>query len=480
MADKKSRGILTVLAIFLFLLAFSLSLFLFFYRIPRLESINYYLTQSDELYEAGKYRQAGDMLEKASSFTQGYGDWKRIIKRGYNISLKSQDYGLYSKFAERGVKLYQGNEEFWVYYLTSLLWSGKYDQLLKYKDRLSGGSYPTIQAEIRLTEESLSIDESLKPFEGVMERLEGERDGEFYELVGDISGIDDLWADAVIIWMGLGDKERAKEAALNIQNPNDYLQLLGLMYWDRKEWDKAVDFLNRQDILDKENHNRRWNLNNILGDGYLLLNDWEKAEYHYLTSREIMEEDNWRPMVNRAMIYEQAGIWKEASRIILEALSLYGNQRDVVLYFLDNWQDTYPVRAERVVRAYLYSNPYDVEVKLEQFTSFPEEMSPERYRAFLWNLFNNNSGNEKVVQYLLWYMAVLGDFDSMQIIMERHERTVGYKPSWYPLYQGLIMALKAPQQPEEAKKILENYYEETHDWFGEKNLAVLSEYGSEK
>ncbi|MDC7224511.1 MAG: hypothetical protein PQJ60_12275, partial [Spirochaetales bacterium] len=116
-----------------------------------------------------------------------------------------------------------------------------------------------------------------------------------------------------------------------------------------------------------------------------------------------------------------------------------------------------------------------VEVRLEQFASFPEELTPESYRAFLWELFNSNSGNEKVTRYLLWYMAVSGDFDSMRIIMERHAKSVGERPNWYPLYEGLILALEQPQNYEEAEKVLREYYGASKDWFAGQNLAVLLE-----
>ena len=476
MTNKKGVGLLTFLAVFLFLLVLILSFFLYRYRIPRLESFHYYLTQTDSLQRDGRVRQAKEALEKSSSFARGTGEWLRIIKRAYLISSESDDWNVYRKYTERAVKLYRGNDEFWMYYLTALLWTGDYDRLFKYRYRISEENYPTVSAEIRLTEESLEIDSELPPYQGVMQRLEQERDAEFYGLVGDISGIDDLKADSLMLWMALGEKEKAVERASTLGDVQPYLQLLGLLYWDRGDVQTAVDFLNRQDELDRKNHNRRWTLNNILGDGYFLLGDWEKSEYHYLTSLEIRGDDNWRPLVNRAMIYEKARIWKEASRIILDTLNEYGDEREVILYFLDNWLETYPVRAERVVNTYLNNHPDDVEVMLERFSSFPEELTPEAYRAFIWKLFNENSADEKVTRYLLWYMAVSGDFESMYIIMDRHEKVLGYRPDWYDLYEGLILALKKPQKYEESEQTLSDYYDKTHDWFGAWNLAVLLDH----
>ena len=476
MTDKKGRRVLIVLAVFLFLLVLFLSFFLYRYRIPRLESINYYLTQTDTLYEEGRYRQSGDMLRKSSAFARGRSDWQRIIKRAYLISRETGDWSVYGRYAERAVKLYQANEEFWVYYLTSLMWTGDYDRLFKFKDRLARESHPTVSAEIRLIEESLRIDDTLPPYEGVMEKLEKQRDAEFYGLVGQISGIDDLKADSLMLWMGLGEKEQALQISREITDPDSYLQLLGLFHWDLGDVDTSLEYLSRQDDKDKINHNRRWTMNNILGDGYFMTGDWERSEYHYLTSQSIKSEDNWRPLVNRAMIYEKAQIWKEASRIILETLSEYGDQREVILYFLDNWLETYPVRAERVVNTYLMNHPDDVEVMLARFSSFPEELTPESYRAFLWKLFNENSSNEKVTRYLLWYMAVSGDFNSMDIIMERHEKALGFRPEWFALYDGLILALERPQKYEEAEKTLSEYYDKTNDWFGAWNLAVVLDH----
>ncbi|MDC7221262.1 MAG: hypothetical protein PQJ59_15100 [Spirochaetales bacterium] len=476
MADKKGRIVLTLLAVLLFLLALGISLFLIFYRIPRTESINYYLHGSDSLYQEGKYKQAAVMLEKSVSFAQGRDDWRRIVKRSYNLSNETEDWNTYHYFAERAVKMYQGSDEFWVYYLSSLLWSGQYDRLLKYQDRLSDANYPTIQAEIRLTEESLALNKDLKPYEGVMIKLENERDAEFYEMVGNISGLDDLKVDALILWMGLGEKERAREIAGTLDNREKYLQILGLLFWDLKEVELSLSYLEGQDKLDQKNHNRRWTLNNLLGDGYFLLGDWEKSEYHYLTSREIKEDNNWKPLVNRAIIYEKAGIYKEASNIILEGLLEFSDVKEVVLYFLDNWQETYPVRAERIVNKYLIINPQDVEVRLAQFSSFPGELTPESYRAFLWELFNDNSGNEKVTRYLLWYMCVLGDHESMRIIMARHEKVIGARPQWFTLYEGLILALKSPPSYEEAEIVLREYYGRTNDWYGAMNLAILQEH----
>ncbi|MBN2627700.1 MAG: tetratricopeptide repeat protein, partial [Spirochaetales bacterium] len=447
--------------------------FLFYYRIPRLESINYYLTQSDELFKEGQYRRSEDMLEKSSSFAQGRSDWLRIIKRSYLLSRESGDWETYRNYAERAVKLYQGSEEMWSYYLTSLLWTGRYDKAMKYEERLNDERFSSIAAEIRLTRESLNIDETKPPYKGVLDRLYWERDADFYTLIGTIAQIDDLKADAVMLWMGLGEKDKALSAALSLKNPDAYPQILGLMYWDRGDREKALYYLSLQNRLDQKYQNQRWTLNNILGDGYFLTGDWEKAEAHYLTSLEIKGEDNWRPFVNRALLYEQKKYYKEASRIILEALPLYSRVREVVLYFLDNWKETFPVRAERVVYSYLQEFPGDVEVRLEQISSFPEEMTPEAYRAFLWELFNENSENVKVTEYLLWYMAVLGDFESMQIIMERHEKALGKRPDNYPLYEGLIRALKRPQDPQEAVRILEEYYTATGDWFAAWNLMVL-------
>ncbi len=475
MTDKKGRIILTLLAVFLFLLALALGLFLFYHPITPVESINYYFTQSDAFYGNGNFRRSREMLERATSFTKGRTDWLRIIKRAYRLSRETGDWEIYRIYAERAVKLYQGNEEMWSYYLTSLLWTGKFEKALKYEDRLKQEDYASIEAEIRLTRESLNIDQNAVPYRGVLNRLYWERDAEFYELIGGIAGLDDLKIDALMLWMGLGEKEKARAAALSLSHPEDYPQILGLFYWDLKDWKNALTYLSLQNRRDENNQNRRWTLNNMLGDGYFLTGDWERAEYHYLTSLEIKEEDNWRPYVNRAMLYEQKKYYKEASHIILEALGKYSRVREVVLYFLDNWQDTFPVRSERVVYSYLQEHPDDVEVRLKQISAFPEEMTPEGYRAFLWELFNGNSGNTKVTGYLLWYMAVLGDFQSMQVILERHERAVGKRPDNYPLYEALIRVLKRPQDPAGARAILEAYYNETGDRFGAWNLAVLLE-----
>ena len=475
MAERNKRVILILLSSLLFLLTIAISLFLLFYRVPKIDSIQYYLTQCDEEISGNQLKLAEGSLLKATSFTQNRLDWLSIVKRSYLISQKQDDWKLYNNYAERAVKLYQGNDEFWAFYLSSLMWTGQYNELEKYESRLKGESFPTLQAEIRLIKESLLIDKSLPPYRGVLHRLEKERDAEFYELIGNITQIDGLKIDAAMLWMGLEEKDRAIQVLNKLMNPEDYAQIVGNIYWDNREYEKALIYLDVQNSLDKKNHTERWTLNNMLGDGYFFSGDWEKADYYYLKSLEIKSEDNWKPLVNRSLLNEQAGIYKTASEIIFQAIEKYGNRREVVLYFLDNWYSTYPVRAERVISHYLMNNPKDVDVLLQNFITFPEEIPPEKYHAFLWKLFNENTTSETITRYLLWYMLGLGDFESVGIVMERHARVVGYEPQWFSLFKGVALALNKPPRLVEAEQELEKYYLAYKDSFGQYNLSVIQE-----
>jgi hypothetical protein len=473
MAERNSRVILIILSSFLFLLALGLSLFLVFYKVPAHDSIQYYLSKCDNEINGNQLKLAEDSLTKATTFTKNRMDWSRVIKRAYLISELRGEWNLYYKYSERAVKLFQGQEEFWAYYLTSLIWTGQYDDLAKYESRISEDKFPTIKAEMRLIKESLNIDDSLPPYAGVMELLEKKKDAEFYELIGSITDIDGLKLDAAMLWMGLEDKDRALKVISDLKNPDNYAQILGNIYWDNNLLDTAMKYYEIQNDLDIKNHTERWTLNSILGDGYLLSGDWEKADYHYLKSLEINKDNNWRPLINRSLLHENAGIFKTASQIIFEAIEKYGDQREVVLYFLDNWRDTYPVRAERIVSRYLMNHPGDVDVLLAKLVTFPEEITPEKYHAFLWNLFNENSKSESITRYLLWYMIGLRDFESLNIIMERHSRIIGYEPDWFSLYRGVELALERPPLLEEAERELLKYYNEYKDEFGAHNLSVI-------
>lgn len=469
----KSKRVLVILSFFLFLLVLGLGSFLVLMRVPRLQSINFYLNECDSYVRQEKFNSANDSLEKATSFTEGQFDWIRIIKRAHGLSQVTNDWNYLKNYSERAVKLYQGNGDLWAYYLSSLLWTGNYDEAQKYSERLTDDRYASIKAEIRLAQESLRIDDTLPPYEGVMRQLDQEKEGDFYSLVGSITGIDGIKIDAALLWMGLGNKERALEEINSLNNPAEYAQILGLILWDMEMYDQSMSYLIAQNMQDIKNHNNRWTLNNIIADGFLMKEEWEKAEFYYLNSLEINSGDNWRAQINRALLYEKVGVFKKSSELVFDALKDHSDQQEVVLYFLKNWQEVYPVRAERVVAQYLMDNPYEVDVLLEKYIYFPKEMTPEKYRAFLWELFNENSESEKVCRYLISYLIGVGDFQGVQIIMERYEKIIGYQPTWFSLYKGIIYSLSSPPQFLLAEEEFKKYHGQFEDPFGEHNLRVL-------
>jgi tetratricopeptide (TPR) repeat protein len=140
---------------------------------------------------------------------------------------------------------------------------------------------------------------------------------------GQVAHASALWGRALEMWEALEEEDLPEDLEGTLAND------LGLLYQDKGEWDKAIDYYQRSlAICEKvgDEHGMASTFNN-LGEVYRVKGEWEKAIEYYQRSLEIKEkvgdEHGMATTFNNlGAVYQDKGEWDKAIEYYQRSLEI--------------------------------------------------------------------------------------------------------------------------------------------------------------
>ncbi|MDA3957661.1 tetratricopeptide repeat protein, partial [Oceanispirochaeta sp.] len=435
--EKGYRRRLITNAVLLFFLGSALSLTLLF--LPSDDYFQFYLNQSDKYFSQKDYPDMEGALKKAARHAKSRDQWFSIFKRSYLASVDQDNFEFFNSIINNSRKFLKGGADHEALNTASLLWVHQYEKAAASLYTIQSDKYKTLIAESLLSYDVYrNYDlQDMTPLEFIKDKIQYQEDPVFFETVGIKSDNPDLLYNAALLSMESGDFDRAASLLQRLPGNKINPYRLAVLHYDLKQYDEAFEAFNAQAILDDIKGNQRFTIHQQIAD--LLYMSGKKAESlkEYQKALELNPAGSWKNYRNIARVYLDSGYSRRARIVLMEGMTLFQNNIDllkdsVVFYYKD-----YPVEVKKDLDEYVKRFSELTEAQLMKIRYFPEQKSSVQYQAQIWNLFNKDDSSDEVTRFLLWYLSGVGDLDSMEIVLERYKKG-DENPFWYFFYQSVI------------------------------------------
>ncbi len=457
MSEGEKNRLLPIVAGVLVVLALAAAVFLVFLRVPPgRQALTEALMAADLAYEDGNRYLFRQELLRASRHAVSAANWKRILMMAAqelpNASRPS-DYRLFTVLAGRAAASLPGNEDFQAYWAWALTRGGNDKKALRAAGVLAGTRWDFLYNEIYLKK---SIEKNGGSLEQFLADIEKTGDPDFLSQAAALTGSAELTADAALMYMRLGLRDKAYSEARRLMDGNRHwnrpdtmrrtgiVRAMAAVAQDAGYMDDSVRWLSLQV---EENRRRRalsWQNMELLGQLHWENYQMTNAEQSLLNARDawaeamdiLREEGNGKPLpdnawklwLNMAVVEQSVGNILASHRLLDEALELFPESSEVKAAWALEMNKKEPALARRLIRQASRESD-DPVLEITHLALEPEFLSPRLYEGRLWSLFEavvkNGStiDGEKarlVTEYLLDYMRSRNDFTSIEVAVERY------------------------------------------------------------
>jgi len=442
--DKVSRDFgktrLLIVALALFLIGIVLSMLILF--MPDEDFFQYYLNQADEYTAAGRSADVHTVLNRAARYADTRQQWFSLFKRSYIICRDADDYHPFNELVEKSRKFIKAGPDHDAVHVASLLWTDQYEKAAATLYSIQQTGYETLIAESLLSYEvfrNYNLKE-ISPLEFIKDKITFREDPEFFQIIGTLADNEVLMYNAALLYMEEGVIEGIPEilGKLSVNRINPYS--LGVLYYDLGFYEEALNNFLAQDVLDEMNKTQRSAMKQQIGDVQFLLGNKKASMDYYEQARELDPGASWKLIRNLARMYYEKGYSRKSRALLDEGMKAFPERKELLMDYVPLFHQDFPVAVRRTLDSYLSRYPEDVDTQLMNMHYFPDQKSPARYQTELWDLFNQDNSSESVTRFLLWYLAGIGDRESMKIVLQRY-RPDGETPHWYYFYESVLHLL---------------------------------------
>jgi predicted negative regulator of RcsB-dependent stress response len=413
------------------------------------KDINVLLSDADRKLAEGNTREATALVNSVNLRKLSRYEILRVIKRAYVISSATGNYKILERVTRRAANIFSTAEDIWAFYVKALLQQGKYEKARKIAlEHLGDGQFYSIKAEAMLMAGTNGKPEELE------KQLMSRMDASFFERTARSLNNPVLFYDAALLWLRAGNVKAAEsllpfiaggavpslgkaliaydtghnDLALNeLRNPQtDYFMVVNP---PRGVITVTDDY--RQQVLNQANFLRAA----LLGDLYM-----EKAERYmayesYLEAVSVAPEEEWQAWLNVVVLAEQLQLDFNSIDFLVNALRYFPNQKYLTLALTERLESK--AEAAKLLEEFLILAPNDADMNLYRIQNFEKSSTAEKISSDLWNLFNYNSYNRRLAQYMVWFFLGIRNEPDARLTLERYK---GEDQSWLPFYYGLIEA----------------------------------------
>ncbi len=462
---------LTLLGLVLFMIASILGVFILFQ--PDDDRFGFYLNAVDTYLERETYKDIPDLLIRASRYAENRENWFSLFKRSYLCAFNTNDYIPFYELLNRSRKFLKAGPEHDALYTASLLWTDQYEKAAASLYAVSQEGFESLTAETLLSFEvyrNYSIGDR-DPIEFIKEKIAYQEDPDFFEVIGRLSGNEILLYNAVILYLESANTAKAEEIVSTLSSRRISPFRLGVVHYDLMNYEKALEYYQAQDVIDEMKENQRYSMKEQIGDVQFLLGRSDSALHFYEAAVATHDSGSWKLYRNIARLYYAKGYSRKAKLLLEKGLSIFPDQIELLTDYVRLYYRDYSLIVENRLNAFISRYPDDMQARLLKIRYFPDPMNATQYQSRLWEYFNASDNSERITRFLLWYLAGLGDSESMEIVLKRYDYGEN-KPHWYLFYEGILASLQ--KNPSEALKKMEEASVLYPSWLYESNKSALN------
>ena len=454
---------LRITAILLILTALALILALLLTRAADGSVLDEALLSARFAVEKGDFSPARRELLRASRHALSSAHWREILRLAAALippEAEPSDYRLFAVLAGRAAAALPGNEDLTAYMVWGVLRTGRTSRALGYAEALRSPRWSSLRAEVRLA--ALSEEDSRR-LRSLSDGNILAMDGEYLEYAASLTESAELSVNAALLYMLRGESGRASALAEEVMagnrrwyDPETPVRrgipgALGRIAYDAGDFRTAASWI--QSAVDDARRRRgvNWRDLQLLGDIYWEMytlqgrsahreaaaDAWYGAKLIALPSEvnPSPPEDSWKILINLASAEAASNSSRRADELLTEALTRFPERSEVKAAWARANMHRNPAMARRMV-----VNPAPPGASQAAQTAVlgiaalqinPEALTPRRYSARLWELFQIAVQTPPVISpadariiaaALLEYLASIEDYASVDAAAARYLR----------------------------------------------------------
>lgn len=467
---------LRITAILLILTALALILALLLTRAADGSVLDEALLSARFAVEKGDFSPARRELLRASRHALSSAHWREILRLAAALippEAEPSDYRLFAVLAGRAAAALPGNEDLTAYMVWGVLRTGRTSRAIGYAEALRSPRWSSLRAEVRLA--ALSEEDSQR-----LRSLSGGNilamDGEYLEYAASLTESAELSVNAALLYMLRGESGRASALAEEVMagnrrwyDPETPVRrgipgALGRIAYDAGDFRTAASWI--QSAVDDARRRRGVNWRNLqlLGDIYWEMYTLQGRSAHREAASDAWygaksialpsevnpspPEDSWKILINLASAEAASNSTRRADELLTEALTRFPERSEVKAAWARANMHRNPAMARRMVvnpapsgtppAARTPAQPPGASqaaqtavLGIAALQINPEALTPRRYSARLWELFQIAVQTPPVISpadariiaaALLEYLASIEDYASVDAAAARYLR----------------------------------------------------------
>ena len=467
---------LRITAILLILTALALILALLLTRAADGSVLDEALLSARFAVEKGDFSPARRELLRASRHALSSAHWREILRLAAALippEAEPSDYRLFAVLAGRAAAALPGNEDLTAYMVWGVLRTGRTSRALGYAEALRSPRWSSLRAEVRLA--ALSEEDSQR-----LRSLSGGNilamDGEYLEYAASLTESAELSVNAALLYMLRGESGRASALAEEVMagnrrwyDPETPVRrgipgALGRIAYDAGDSRTAASWI--QSAVDDARRRRgvNWRDLQLLGDIYWEMYTLQGRSAHREAAADAWygaksialpsevnpspPEDSWKILINLASAEAASNSTRRADELLTEALTRFPERSEVKAAWARANMHRNPAMARRMVvnpapsgtppAARTPAQPPGASqaaqtavLGIAALQINPEALTPRRYSARLWELFQIAVQTPPVISpadariiaaALLEYLASIEDYASVDAAAARYLR----------------------------------------------------------
>jgi tetratricopeptide (TPR) repeat protein len=448
-AKKKRLIIVFIIGILLLLVsAGTFFIFTFLASIGRAKDLTEALEKTDGAIASGYFYKAERHLRDAAGYAREKEAFLRILKRAYRISSGRQDMSLLEELSWKAVKRIGEKEEL----VMVAVYAGIRNDHLKrvfpilgttaHSDRLTALS---VEASLRSGSEVDQVMVNRPGFPFTLLRLLHSEDPFLYEEYGRETENPQLLLDSALLYAHNGDIDHAFQVVKQNSSVTLFDEPGLFIAYDKGEFEYARNKI----VKNADYFPARTDLLILLGDMALLEGEYSGAKQYYNRAIESDEKYASNHFLNLSYIYQKEGDPGSALIYMKQAYTLFPGNKNVVIEAVKLLTAlSKPEEAEEILTSFVSLNPDDPYATMLLLNIRQASMQPKKYRARLWDLFNEHPQDERICKLLVTYLFGIPDCDGAETALNIYQINAGEGKKgrssipWILHFRGLIAALQ--------------------------------------
>ena len=454
MISKNRYKKLIILFTFLNLLLISLISYSIYINTLKKRNFNNLIKQIDLNISRNAFDTAEISLRNIFTYAETKTDFKKLIKRAYQISRGTDNFDLLISISEKSFNKHKNDADIFNIYIFSLIqkknYSNAFSLINKYKKIFLDESLSNVvySAVFKLDKNPGILEIINNP--DIVYILNGTRKSELYDRLYQNKQTPFLMTNYVLSLAAEGNYTKASNILNNSKNTYETdMEMQALIAYDNKEYLKAGLFLENIYKLKYRDFNDT-GLLMLLCDTFMYNGEFKKAAEVYNIIIDTDPEFSWITYVNSDWLNIQSGYISSFSE-------------DNVKYFPEEKEFLFLIQLKKNL---VNNIPID-DIKNKPQSDFNKNQ--DKYIFDFWNYSNNDKMSEEFKVFFAKELYRMKRFDDLEIFLSREDNI---NQNWALFFNAALSFSKLNYR--KASDYFVKYYNSTGDWAALYNSGLLN------